>query len=136
VVPVSKRRPISFLTSVAATISIAFGVCSAAGTSPTTPARSSSALTAALRNDLVAYLKARGAKEHLSSLSLALSYGEGRPTINVTSGTTTYGGSTRVTSTSLYQIGSNTKAFTAVAAAIPGLCQTHATAAAQHDERS
>jgi D-alanyl-D-alanine carboxypeptidase len=115
VVPVSKRRPIAFLTSVAATISLAFGVCSAAGTSPQMPARSSSALTAALQSDLAAYLKARGAKEHLSSLSLALSYGEGRPTINVTSGTTTFGGSARVTSTSLYQIGSNTKAFTAVA---------------------
>jgi D-alanyl-D-alanine carboxypeptidase len=61
------------------------------------------------------YLKTRGAKEHLSSLSLAVSFGEDQPTITVTSGTTTYGGSTPVSPTSLYQIGSNTKAFTAIA---------------------
>jgi D-alanyl-D-alanine carboxypeptidase len=86
-----------------------------AGASPKPAARGNSGLVSALQSDLAAYLKARGATEHLSSLSLALSYGEGQPTIVVTSGTTTYGGSTRVTPASLYQIGSNTKAFTAVA---------------------
>ncbi|MFY9720149.1 MAG: serine hydrolase domain-containing protein [Candidatus Cybelea sp.] len=68
-----------------------------------------------MRSDLTTYLKSRGAKEHLSSLSLAVSFGEDEPTITVTSGTTTYVGNTPVSPTSLYQIGSNTKAFTAVA---------------------
>lgn len=72
------------------------------------------ALKAALRNDLNVYLKNRSAKEHLSGLSLSVSYGRGQAPINVTAGTTRFKGAP-VTPTSLYQIGSNTKAFTAVA---------------------
>lgn len=72
-------------------------------------------LKAALHRDLDAYIKRRGAIEHLSSLSLAVSLGKSQPTIVATTGTTTYGGDQPVTPTSLYQIGSNTKAFTAVA---------------------
>ncbi len=98
----------------AAAAAFAFAVCSTAGASPKT-STTNSQLVSALQSDLAAYLRARGAKEHLSSLSLALSYDENQPTITVTSGTTTYGGSTKVTPASLYQIGSNTKAFTAVA---------------------
>lgn len=78
-------------------------------------AQTNSQLVSALRDDLATYLKTRGATEHLSSLSLAVSYGPNQPIITVTSGTTTFGGHTPVTPTSLYQIGSNTKAFTAVA---------------------
>lgn len=73
------------------------------------------ALRSALQHDLDAYLRQRGAKEHFSSLSLSASLGEGRPAANVTVGTTRYGSGRPVTSTDLYQIGSNTKAFTAVA---------------------
>jgi D-alanyl-D-alanine carboxypeptidase len=72
-------------------------------------------LKAALQRELVAYLKDRGVKEHLSSLSLTVSPKKGAAPINVVAGTTTYGGKTPVTPLSLYQIGSNTKAFTAVA---------------------
>jgi D-alanyl-D-alanine carboxypeptidase len=72
-------------------------------------------LKVALQQELVAYLKDRGVKEHLSSLSLTVSSKKGAAPINVVAGTTTYGGKTLVTPTSLYQIGSNTKAFTAVA---------------------
>ena len=92
-----------------------FGMCFAGCASPQSSTIANSQLVSALQSDLDAYLKARGAKEHLSSLSLAVSYGENQPTISVTSGTTTYGGSAKVTPASLYQIGSNTKAFTAVA---------------------
>lgn len=109
--PSPKHWPIVFVLA-AAVSTFTFG---AANASPKTRATKNSQLVSALRNDLDAYLKTRGAKEHLSSLSLALSYGEGLPTITVTSGTTTYGGSTKVTPANLYQIGSNTKAFTAVA---------------------
>jgi D-alanyl-D-alanine carboxypeptidase len=101
----SKRWAIWFFSFAAAASALAFGTRSAAGTSP----------NAALQRDLASYLKTRGAIEHLSSLSLAVSYGADQPTITVTSGSTTYGGSTPVNATSLYQIGSNTKAFTAVA---------------------
>jgi D-alanyl-D-alanine carboxypeptidase len=98
----------------AAAIVFAFSA-GCAGPAPKTSAAANSQLVSALQDELAAYLQTRGAKEHLSSLSLALSYGEGQPTITVTSGTTTFGGSTPVTPSSLYQIGSNTKAFTAVA---------------------
>jgi D-alanyl-D-alanine carboxypeptidase len=73
------------------------------------------ALKAALQHDLDAYLKERGAKEHFSALSLSVSLPKGTPAINLTAGTTRYGSGPPVTPTSLYQIGSNTKAFTAVA---------------------
>src|ERR1700690_4169512 len=64
------------------------------------------ALRAALQNDLDAYLKDRGVKEHLSALSLSVSLAQGRPAINLTAGTTRYGSGPPVTPTNLYQIGS------------------------------
>jgi D-alanyl-D-alanine carboxypeptidase len=73
------------------------------------------ALATALRHELDAYLKERGAKEHLSSLSLAVSFAPGQPALDVTAGTVRYGSGAPVTPLDLYQIGSNTKAFTAVA---------------------
>jgi D-alanyl-D-alanine carboxypeptidase len=72
-------------------------------------------LRAALQADLDGYLARRGALEHLSALSLAVSLAPDRPPLLVTAGTAAYGKSPRVTGTSLFQIGSNTKAFTAVA---------------------
>ncbi len=81
----------------------------------TTSQRDTPALRAALQHDLDAYLKDRGPQEHLSSLSLSVSLAKGRPAINLTAGTTRYGSGPPVTPASLYQIGSNTKAFTAVA---------------------
>lgn len=110
-----KHSRMFLLVSAAAVASLTFGVRSEASTSPNTAAQANSQTVAALQRDLASYLKTRGAVEHLSSLSLAVSYGADQPTITVTSGTTTYGGRTPVSATSLYQIGSNTKAFTAVA---------------------
>ncbi|HKU80607.1 MAG TPA: serine hydrolase domain-containing protein [Candidatus Tumulicola sp.] len=72
-------------------------------------------LRAALQRDLTQYLQDRGAAEHLSSLSLSVSLAKGDAPIDVTAGTTRFGGGAPVTPASLYQIGSNTKAFTAVA---------------------
>ncbi|MGA8535580.1 MAG: serine hydrolase domain-containing protein [Candidatus Tumulicola sp.] len=73
------------------------------------------ALRAALQHDLDAYLKTRGKEEHLSALSLSVSLAQGGQAIDLAAGTTRYGSGPPVTATSLYQIGSNTKAFTAVA---------------------
>jgi D-alanyl-D-alanine carboxypeptidase len=72
-------------------------------------------LKAALQRDLDAYLKRRGAPEHLSALSLAVSSSADRPALLLTAGTTRYGAGRALTSSDLFQIGSNTKAFTAVA---------------------
>lgn len=68
-----------------------------------------------LKADLQAYLKARGAIERVSAASVSVSLPD-RRFIDVAAGTTAYGGSDPVTTANLFQIGSNTKAFTAVLA--------------------
>ncbi len=79
------------------------------------PAQPTSALAAALQRDLNAYLKERGEREHLSALSMSVSVANDGPMLNLTAGTTRYGSGPRVAPSDLFQIGSNTKAFTAVA---------------------
>ena len=66
-----------------------------------------------LQDDLQKYLTARGAAEHLSALSLSVSL-PGQANLNATAGTTQFAGGTAVKPGNLFQIGSNTKAFTAV----------------------
>jgi D-alanyl-D-alanine carboxypeptidase len=72
-------------------------------------------LRAALSADLEKYLASRRTVEHISALSLSVKLPGHASNINVTAGTTRYDGGAAVTPASLYQIGSNTKAFTAVA---------------------
>lgn len=73
------------------------------------------ALVSALQTTLEAYLSARGAKEHVSAVSLSISFRGDPANINVAAGRTRYaGGGAAATASNLYQIGSNTKAFTAV----------------------
>lgn len=72
-------------------------------------------LQLALQQDLSSYLTSRSTAEHISTLSMTVSLGPKKPNINLSVGTTQYGGSSPVTQSNLFQIGSNTKAFTAVA---------------------
>ena len=72
-------------------------------------------LQAALQQDLTNYLTTRSAAEHISALSMTVSLGNNSPDINIAVGTTQYQGTQAATPTSLYQIGSNTKVFTAIA---------------------
>lgn len=65
-----------------------------------------------LRAELDRYLSARGAAEHISSVSLAVAFPGRRPSINLAVGSTRYGGGRPVSLNSLWEIGSNTKAFT------------------------
>jgi D-alanyl-D-alanine carboxypeptidase len=71
-------------------------------------------LEAALRADLEAYLQDRGTAEHVSAAAMSVSLADGDESIDVSAGTTTFGGSEPVTPSSVWQIGSNTKAFTSV----------------------
>ena len=80
---------------------------------PSSPA-SRAALQAALRHDLSHYLTARRKAEHISAVSLRVTFPGARPAINLAAGTTRYGGGPPVSASALWQIGSNTKAFTAV----------------------
>lgn len=68
-----------------------------------------------LKADLQAYLKGHGTIEHVSAVSVSVSLPDGR-FIDVADGTTAYGAGDPVTPANLFQIGSNTKAFTAVLA--------------------
>jgi D-alanyl-D-alanine carboxypeptidase len=67
-----------------------------------------------LRADLDAYLQERGAAEHISAAGLSVDLPGAASTIDVTAGTTTIGGSVPVRPDSVWEIGSNTKAFTSV----------------------
>jgi D-alanyl-D-alanine carboxypeptidase len=79
------------------------------------PARASSAtLRAALHRDLSRYLTARRTAEHISAVSLRITFPGRRPGISLATGTTRFGGGPPVSASALWQIGSNTKAFTSV----------------------
>ncbi len=71
-------------------------------------------LAAELQADLEEYLRARGTAEHVSAAALSVSLPDQLETIDVTAGTAQFGGSVPVRPDALWQIGSNTKAFTSV----------------------
>ena len=80
-----------------------------------TPSASSPAgVRASLRSELNGYLSTRSAPEHISAVSLAVTFRGHGPSINMALGSTRYGGGHPVSTGALWQIGSNTKAFTAV----------------------
>jgi D-alanyl-D-alanine carboxypeptidase len=70
-------------------------------------------LRAELHADLEAYLQAHGEAEHVSAAGLTVSL-PGGTHVDAAAGTTTYGGAEPVPDDALWQIGSNTKAFTSV----------------------
>jgi D-alanyl-D-alanine carboxypeptidase len=70
-------------------------------------------LSRSLQIDIDSYLIARAKAETISAVSLCVSV-PGQPDILLTSGNTKIGGRTRVTPSNLWEIGSNTKAFTAI----------------------
>ncbi|MBV8490101.1 MAG: beta-lactamase family protein [Candidatus Eremiobacteraeota bacterium] len=75
---------------------------------------SDAAVRAALQRDLNDYLRAHAQGEHISAISLSVSLHGRAQNINLTAGAAQYGGAgTPVTPHGLWQIGSNTKAFTA-----------------------
>jgi D-alanyl-D-alanine carboxypeptidase len=86
----------------------------AASASPVRHRESAPALRAALRHDIRHYLTTRRTAEHISAVSLRVTFRGGRTAINLATGTTRYDGGPPVSTSALWQIGSNTKAFTAV----------------------
>ena len=71
-------------------------------------------LAGQLHADLEAYLRTHRRAEHVSAAALSVSLPAHRASIDVSAGTTRFGGSRPVRSSSVWQIGSNTKAFTSV----------------------
>ncbi len=78
------------------------------------PRQADTTLKAALRRDLSDYLTTRRTAEHISAVSLRITFPGTRPAISLADGTTRYDGGPPVSTSALWQIGSNTKAFTAV----------------------
>ena len=87
---------------------------SAASASASQTRQNSAALQAALGGDLSRYLSARHTAEHISAVSLRVTFPGSRPPISLAAGSTQYDGGPPVPAGALWQIGSNTKAFTAV----------------------
>ncbi len=87
---------------------------SATSASASPPGQNSAALGAALRDDLSRYLTDRRTAEHISAVSLRVTFPGSRPPISLATGTTRYDGGPPVPAGALWQIGSNTKAFTSV----------------------
>jgi D-alanyl-D-alanine carboxypeptidase len=92
----------------------ALASASAASASPAQPRPGGTTLRAALRHDLSDYLTARRTAEHISAVSLRVTFAGRRTAISLADGTTRYRGGPPVSPSALWQIGSNTKAFTAV----------------------
>jgi D-alanyl-D-alanine carboxypeptidase len=80
----------------------------------TSAIRPSAPLASDLREDLKTYLRSHGIAEHASGIGLSISLPGARSNIDVTAGTTTFNGRRSLSANNLWQIGSNTKAFTSV----------------------
>jgi D-alanyl-D-alanine carboxypeptidase len=81
------------------------------------PARASGklpGLRASLRTEITKYLTSRRKPEHISAVSLRVTFRGHRRSIDLAAGTTRYGGGRPIPTHNLWQIGSNTKAFTSV----------------------
>ena len=97
-----------------AMMAVVFIMCSGTQGRAQTGSQNLSRLTSALQRDLNSYLHDRSTAEHISALSLTVSLGTNKPAIHMVSGTTAFHAGPPITPASLFQIGSNTKAFTAV----------------------
>ena len=101
-------------TTFALLATAAMASAGAASASAAPASASSASLRAALHRDLSRYLTARRTAEHISAVSLRVTFPGSRPAISLAAGTTRYHGGPPVPASALWQIGSNTKAFTAV----------------------
>jgi D-alanyl-D-alanine carboxypeptidase len=94
------------------TATLAAGKIALAGSHNDTPSTDEECLKEALHQDLADFLSERSTTEHISTVSLNVTFRGSREEISDAVGTTEYGGGQPVTPDSLFQIGSNTKVFT------------------------
>ncbi len=107
------------LVKVAAPIlALGLGIGTATGASAAPPGGGQGSerarLTKVLATDLKQYLAARRKPDHISAVSLRVSFPGGKPGIDTAAGTARYGADVPVRPDATWQIGSNTKAFTSV----------------------
>jgi D-alanyl-D-alanine carboxypeptidase len=116
-----RGRSISSLAAGVLAVGAVVTATTPASGTPATPlthvagtARHTAPLASDLREDLEAYLRSFGTAEHASGVGLSVSLPGARSNIDVTAGATTYEGPKPLSASTLWQIGSNTKAFTSV----------------------
>jgi D-alanyl-D-alanine carboxypeptidase len=114
-----QRLASTLLAGLLAVGAVAAGQAEPANAQPPRPASATadhmkSRLAEELRGDLRAYLRARGQAEHVSAVGLSVSLPGRASSIDVSAGTMRWGDSRPVRTDSIWQIGSNTKAFTSV----------------------
>ena len=109
-----RRRCAGGLCCCLAVLVAALAACTGGNAAGAPPRAGSVALLASLRSDASRYLATRRQAEHISAVALRVTFRGTEPAINVAAGTTRYGGGGPVSPDALWQIGSNTKAFTAV----------------------
>jgi D-alanyl-D-alanine carboxypeptidase len=78
------------------------------------PTGAAPAARASLRSEISHYLTTYRVAEHISAVSLAVTFRGRGPGIDLAVGSTRYGGRTPISPYELWQIGSNTKALTSV----------------------
>ena len=109
--PSKRHRPRTFRCLLAVlAFALALTPCSGSAFSPKN--NSDAVLLASLQADIAKYLRTHGGAEHVSAVSVSVSLRGRTQNITVSGGTTQYGGGAAVPLNSLWQIGSNTKAFT------------------------
>jgi D-alanyl-D-alanine carboxypeptidase len=112
------RRALTAATAAVAALALAgaTGVLSGSPASAAagSPRGNGATVQATLRGDLSRYLTNRRTADHISTVSLRVTFPTGQQPINLATGTTRYTGGPPVPTSALWQIGSNTKAFTSV----------------------
>jgi D-alanyl-D-alanine carboxypeptidase len=113
-----RRTAIAFATATLALGATAVACAPADGASVTVDVTRSAhhepAVRRDLRLDVETYLKQHGAEEHASAIGLSVSLPGRGSTIDVAAGTMTFDSGQPVPGDAVWQIGSNTKAFTSV----------------------
>jgi D-alanyl-D-alanine carboxypeptidase len=109
---VISHRDVSLLPKLRVAAAVFLAAIVVLGGSTPAAASDGSALKQALHDDLQNYLSTRSSIEHISTLSMNITFRGSSEEIADAVGTTEYGGGEPVTPDNLFQIGSNTKAFT------------------------
>ena len=110
---IRKRLPaVTAACALLGTAGLFLGSAASAAVGP--PHQNGAGLRAALRHDLSQYLTARRKAEHISAVALRVTFRGNKPGISLAAGTTRYRGGHPISTSALWQIGSNTKAFTSV----------------------
>jgi len=108
-------RPLLVLLSFLLLGVLTLSACGGGSVDTTPVSPPNAALQAALQQDVASYLSERSTIEHISGVSVSISLRGSTSPIDVVAGTSQSGGSQPLTPSNVFQLGSQTKAMTAIA---------------------